>query len=276
MIPEAPLASDMVASFHSPEILARHPEGLQSVSRALELLCCFSPDQPEWGVTEISEYLGLCKSAVHRILVTFEQHGFVTRTSARHYRLGLRALELGNVYRFDRRLLLKAEPLLRSLAEATDSVAHLAEMDGRDVLELMRSSGPRAVMFRRTPAFRMPVHATALGKVLLAAEGNEAFDRVVGRSITLRRYTPYTITKPDRLKLALAEVAANGYAVSDQECAVGCRCVAVPVRSASRKVVAALSISNTRETFSEANFPRLLGCLFSTAAAISRDVGSSQ
>src|SRR5947207_10660870 len=97
-------------------------QGVQSVSKALELLCCFSADKLEWGVTEISEYLGLCKSAAHRILTTCEQYHFVIRTPDRRYRLGSRALELGNICRFDRRLLSKAEPVLRRLAEETNSM----------------------------------------------------------------------------------------------------------------------------------------------------------
>ena len=80
---------------------------VQSVSKALELLCCFSSDHPEWGVTEIADYLGMYKSAVHRILATCEQYHFVVRTPERRYRLGNRAVELGNIYRFDRRLLVE-------------------------------------------------------------------------------------------------------------------------------------------------------------------------
>src|SRR5215831_14796580 len=104
-----------------------HPsnQGVQSVSKALELLCCFSSDRPEWGVTEIADYLGMYKSAVHRILATCEQYHFVVRTPDRRYRLGNRAVELGNIYRFDRRLLWKAEPVLRRLADETNSIAHL-------------------------------------------------------------------------------------------------------------------------------------------------------
>src|SRR3954451_24244101 len=80
-------------------------QGIRAVSKALELLCCFSSDHPEWGVTEVASYLGLCKSAAYRILATCEEYHFVVRTPTHRYRLGKRALELGNIYRFDHRLL---------------------------------------------------------------------------------------------------------------------------------------------------------------------------
>jgi DNA-binding IclR family transcriptional regulator len=250
--------------------LPRAPKGIQSVSKALELLCCFTSNQPEWGVTEIAQYLGLCKSGAYRLLATCEQYGFVDRTAAHRYRLGVRTLELGSVYRFDRRLLCKAEVVLRSLAEATQSIAHLAELDGREVLELLRSGSPRAIQFTPRPQIRMPVHATALGKVLLAAGGDELFQRLAGQYRTLRRYTPNTITDPERLKRELETVVEQGYGFSDQEACIGCRCIAVPVRGTSRQVVAALSISNSVEKFSDRDVPFLLGKVLSTAAWIER------
>ncbi len=247
-------------------------QGVQSVSKALELLCCFSADHPEWGVTEIADYLGSCKSAVHRILATCEQYHFVVRTPDRRYRLGNRALELGNVYRFDRRLLSKAEPVLRRLADETSSIAHLGELDGRDVLELARSAGPDSIVFTSSPRFRGPAHATGMGKVLLAFSNEKVFRDFVGPYQYLKRLTPYTIVSPQELKLELDQVAHQGYAISDQEATLGCRCIAVPVRSRRRKLVAALSISNTPERFGETAIPSLLSKLFGAAETIGSEI----
>jgi DNA-binding IclR family transcriptional regulator len=245
--------------------------GVQSVSKALELLCCFSADRPEWGVTEIAEYLGLCKSAVHRILATFERYNFVTRTPSRRYRLGRRAAELGNVYRFDRSLLWKAEPVIRRLADTTQSIAHLGELDGREVLELMRSAGPNAVIFTSSPRFRAPVHATALGKVLLASGGEIRMNQYLGPLRALKRFTPYTIVSTENLRRELSVVSRQGYAVSNQESVLGCRCLGVPVRNQLGNVVAALSVSSTVDRFSDINLPRVLAQLRSAAETISRE-----
>src|SRR5215467_9279143 len=191
-------------------------QGIQSVSNALEVLCCFSPDHSEWGVTEIADYLGLCKSAAHRILATCEVYRFVIRTSSRRYRLGTRALELGNTYRFDRRMLWKAEPVLRHLADQTASVAHMGELDGPDVVELLRSAAPGSRVFTSSPRLRGPAHATAMGKILLAWGGEEVFEHFVGCRQMFARFTPHTIVTPERLKQELDDVLARGYAVSDQ------------------------------------------------------------
>lgn len=246
--------------------------GIQSVSKALELLCCFAPDHPEWGITEMADYLGLCKSAVHRILATCEEYHFVTRTTSRRYRLGSRALELGNVYRFDRRLLWKAEPELRQLADQTGCVAHIGELDGRDVLELLRSSGPGAIIFSKTPRLRAPAHATAMGKVLLAFGGEQTFNNFVGPFRNLKRLTSHTIDKPEALRQELYSVAEQGYAISDQEAASGCRCIGVPIRSRNRTVVAALSVSGTTARFCDGELHSVLAKLFTAAEMIGREL----
>ncbi len=251
---------------------ARSNPGVQSVSKALELLCCFSSDRPEWGVTEIADYLGMYKSAVHRILATCEQYHFVVRTRDRRYRLGNRAVELGNIYRFDRRLLSKAEPILRRLADETNSIAHLAELDGREVLELARSAGPDAVLLTPSPRFRGPAHATGTGKVLLAFGGEETFRDFVGSYRHFKRFTPYTIVSPEELKRELATVAEQGYAISDQECVLNCRCLAVPVRKQRERAVAALSISNTPAKFPAEATSWLLSKLFAAAEMIGREI----
>jgi DNA-binding IclR family transcriptional regulator len=241
---------------------------VQSVARALEVLCCFSSGRAEWGLTEMARHVGVSKSVAHRLLQTLEHYGFVERMPTRRYRLGARTLELGNVFRFDRRFLTRAEPFLRQLAEQTGSIAHLGQLDGREVLELARSSGPGAILFAPHPILRATAHATALGKVLLAGGGEEAFQRYVGPRIRLERFTPHTISDPRELWRQLQEVCTNGYAVSDQESRPGCRCFAVPVKDADGKTVAAVSVSSSVERFGFENLETLLQRLRSAAGAI--------
>jgi len=254
------------------KVVLRSPQGVQSVSKALDLLCCFSPEHPEWGISEIAGHLGLCKSAAHRIMTSFEEYHFVARTATRRYRLGNRALELGHTYRFTRRLLWKADPPLRHLADETSSIAHLGELDGREILELLRSSPPGGAIFGPSPRFRGPAHATAMGKILLAFGGDEAFREFVGPYRNFKRYTDRTISTPAALREELDLVLSQGYAISNQERVPGCCCIAVPVRNRFRKTVAALSLSNTPEKISEREIPRLLSKLFTSAEIIGREV----
>jgi len=249
-----------------PRVDKRHE--VQSVSKALEVLCCFSVDKSEWGITELAAYLGICKSAAHRILITCERYQFVIRTDDHRYRLGPRALELGNTYRFDRRLLWKAEPILRRLADETGSIAHLGELDGREVRELTRSAGPGAILFTPRPQFRSLAHTSGMGKVLLAFGGEELIRSFIGPRTTLTRLTRQTIVKPEHLRTELQKVREQGYAISDQESVLSCRCVAVPVRLRTQAPVAALSISSTQEKLNDTTIPVLLDRLRFASRAI--------
>lgn len=114
----------------------------------------------------------------------------------------------------------------------------------------------------------MPIHSTALGKILLAGKGEEFFDRYAAYHQHLKRFTPYTITDPITLKREVQVVAERGYAISDQESLVGCRCLAVPIRGQHRSVIAAVSISATVQRFNDAAIPSSLTRLLDAAKAI--------
>src|SRR5690349_21285239 len=96
--------------------------GTRAITRALDVLCCFTSHRHEWGITEMSEHLGYSRSVIHRILTTLEMERFVMRTQDHRYRLGTRALELGQSSRVANRLVWKAEPNLDALAEKTEGV----------------------------------------------------------------------------------------------------------------------------------------------------------
>lgn len=249
---------------------------VKSMCRALELLSCFSLEKPEWGVTEIADFLGVYKSTVHRFLKTFERAGFVHRTRDRRYQIGARALELGVTFRFTNRLICAAELPLRVLAERTQSVAHLMQLDGRDTLELLRATGLRRTAFSTRRIIRREAHASASGKVLLAYGGHESFREFVGLRRLLKTYTPYTLDNPKQLLNQMLLIRDQRYALDDQESCPGVRCLAVAIEDNSGKAVATVSISNVRERFDDQRVRRLVPWLVSTAGSIGRSLGDVQ
>jgi DNA-binding IclR family transcriptional regulator len=250
-------------------------KGLKTVAKALELLCCFDCDHTEWGVTELAKYMGLHKSTVHRLLTTFENAAFVERTPERRYRLGIRTIELGNMFQFHDRLIKAADRGLRILAEATGSIAHLTRLDGRDTIELLRCRAlTREVTARLRVSVRREAHATAKGKAFLAYGGEDFVKSFIGNRRFLKKYTSHTIGTPDALRAELAQIRKQGYAVADEESQLGLRCLAVPVITHSAGLVAALSISNTKENLSEEDFPRLVPKLSRLAKEIANGLDS--
>ena len=225
--------------------LPRKGKDVGCVTSALEVLSCFSLAKPEWGVTEIATHLGMFKSAVHRLLRTLEMAGYVEATESRRYRLGIRVLELGNIFRLQTEILSAADNALHWLSEKTGFTAHLFQMDGRDSLELQRFGTPKDAPPQESPVLRRMAHSTAVGKVLLASSNEMNIENYIGFRKMLHRYTAHTIHKPDHLRAHLRQVREQGYATNLQESSLGRVCIGVPVTDRSGRLIAALSISTS-------------------------------
>ncbi len=239
--------------------------GTRAITRALEVLCCFSSAKPEWGISEMAEDLGYSRSVIHRILSTLEFERFVERTEARRYRLGTRALLVGQTSRVSNRLIWEAEPRLDALANSVKGVAHLGILEGSEVVELARSTTRRLPMGVERPHFRMPAHATALGKVLLAYSPPHVRERYFSLRRSLRRFTEKTICSTVELNSHIQTVLTQGYAMDDEECKLGYRCVAIPVYDTHGSLIAALSVSKKKPFPEEAETYHMLKSMLITA-----------
>ncbi|MEO7653820.1 MAG: IclR family transcriptional regulator [Bryobacteraceae bacterium] len=247
---------------------SRQHSGVQCLTHALEVLSCFTTDHPEWGVTELAEYLGFFKSAAYRYLQNFEKAGYVERTPDHRYCLGVQALELGNVYRFQSEIVRAAEEPIHDLSEQTLLSAHLAQLNGRDALELLRVTPSNENLRRPAPVVRKSAHASAVGKVLLGFGGENTFERFLGSRRALNRYTDSTICGAEQLRQHLDRVVEQGYGLDLGESFKGRHCVAVPVMNQRDRVIAAISISSSSEKINEGTLGQYLPLLWRTARSI--------
>lgn len=219
---------------------------IQTVTNALRLLEEFRYAE-ELGVTALARRLGLHKNNVFRLLATLEEMRFVEQCAENErYRLGTASLGLGQAFLRTRSLTRLGRSLLEKLALDTRETAHLAVLDGFEVVHLDGEAPAHLIGTRVRTGERLPVHASALGKAMLACGDPsewERMDRDCIRGAELPAATPATITDRDKFFEHLRGAAGLGYAVDVEECAPGLCCVAAPVRDASSRVVAALSIS---------------------------------
>ncbi len=215
---------------------------IQSVRRAATLLKAFDNGPVELGVSELSRKARLHKSTASRLLATLEREGLLERVpGTEKYRLGFMLVRLaGQVAHFgDVRA--AARPALVELAEASCETAHLAVLDGDEVINVEQIAGPHIVREANWLGRRTPLHCVANGKALLAFQPDAAIERVL--SAPLSRYTERTITDPERLRAELASVRRRGYATALGEIEEGLNAVAAPVRDGSGQVVASVSVS---------------------------------
>ncbi len=218
---------------------------IQTVANALRLLEEFR-EAEQLGVTELAERMGLHKNNVFRLLATLEQYGYIEQSRAtERYRLGVRSFEIGRAYSRSRDLLRRAGPVLQDLARRTGESAHVGILEHFDVVHLDGAVSERLVRTGLRVGRRLPLHSTALGKVLLGCAGpalREVYDRDLAAG-ALERRTDATITDRDKFFEHLRTVAVRGFALDLEECEAGLTCAAAPIFDAEGEVVAALSVS---------------------------------
>ncbi len=189
---------------------------------------------------EVMARTGLSRSTAHRLLAEWVAWEGLEHGEDGRYRVGMKLWRLGIRQPTARRLRAIARPVLGELLGATHEHVHLAVRDGLGVVYLERLSAHDAVTLVTDVGSRVPLHATAVGQVLLAFAEPVVFDEVVAAG--LRRFTPRTIVDEAELRRRLAKVRAQGVGRSSEELTPGAFSVAAPVRDVSGAVVAAVSI----------------------------------
>jgi DNA-binding IclR family transcriptional regulator len=259
----------------------KKPKGeysIQTVINALRLLEEFQ-DAEELGVTHLSRRLDLHKNNVFRLLATLEERGYVSQNpETERYRLGIRTLELGRAFSRSRSLLERARPVLRDLADTLGESAHLGVLRDFEVVHLDGTSPERMFLTFVPIGGKLPVHCTALGKVLIACAHEsmrETFDRAVAAR-GLERRTAATIVDRDKFFEHLRAVAVQGFALEIGECVEGLCCAAAPIYDDHGELVAALSASGPVFRVDEEELlSRVAPTVAQAADRLSRDLGYS-
>ncbi|MBE3580657.1 MAG: IclR family transcriptional regulator [Thermoanaerobacteraceae bacterium] len=244
---------------------------LEIGNRLLTLLECFTFDKPEWGVTELSERLGLYKSVVHRMLVTLESRGFVSQDPAtKKYRLGIKVFELGMVVASQMDLRKVAKPVMEELAAKTGETVLLEVVDELQGLCIEKVESPQSMKCTSQVGKRVPLYAGAPTKVLMAYLPEEIIDKIIGQG--LERFTEQTVVDPDELLRQLAVIRQQGYCISWGEMDIGSVGIACPIWNHEKRVVAALSIVGPEIRIRE-RVEEFLSYCRDAAEEISRQVG---
>ncbi len=244
--------------------------GTSVTSRVLSILGCFDARHPTLRLAEIARTAGLPAPTAHRLVGELAAWGALSRLDDGSYAIGRRLWRLGLLAPASSTLREAAAPFLHDIHAATRATVHLGVRDGITVLYLERLSGSVSVPVVSRVGSRLPLHATAVGKVLLAYAPAEIQTTVFTR---LERITPYTITRPQLLQTQLARAREEGFAFTQEEMSLGACSVAVPVRDPEREVMAALGIvvpSLARHR------PRLVSALQVAAAGIERTLQSTR
>ncbi|WP_430296823.1 IclR family transcriptional regulator [Sinomonas sp. B1-1] len=199
--------------------------GRTVTSKSLAILFAFESGRRSLSLSELAEAAHLPLSTTHRLVAELVEWGALARDPQGRIQLGLRLWELGQ--NAGRALRDTAHPFIQDLFSLTGETAHLAIREGHEVLYIDRIYGTRRVPRASRVGGRLPMHATAVGKVILAYEEDWVRDAYFHRH--LEQPTAYTHVNPARLAEELVQIRDQGYATTAEEMRLGSASIAVPV-----------------------------------------------
>lgn len=250
-----------------------HESPSVAVERALAMLEAVAQEPEGLSNAEISRKLQIPKSSASYILRTLEKQAYLNRdVESGKYRVGLKILSLsrGALSGIDVREV--ALPIMRHLMEKTNLTCHLAILDGPDAVYIEKVEPQGFIRMDTWVGRRMRVHATSVGKSLVAYISQEKLQKILADR-GMEKRTAKTITTLPRLLKELEKVRAQGYSVDDEENNMGARCVGAPIFDQSGNIEAALGLSGTINQVNPNTMPRILEALKDAARHISMQLG---
>jgi IclR family pca regulon transcriptional regulator len=242
---------------------------IHSLAKGLAVLQTFSEIGRPVSLTEIAKALNVNKTTATRLCLTLSELGFLIRDKQRRFHVTPRVLTLGVSCILSLNWRQAAESSLRHLFEEIQETVTLTLLDGANILYVIRIREPAFLPADIRLGTKVPVHCTAAGKLLMAM-GPPNRTKPILDHIELRPVTHRTITNLQTFKAELEVIRKRGYALTEEEFALGTRGLAVPILNSEGVSAAAINVSvlTTRYTQEEL-VDKLLQPLLKTAHEIS-------
>lgn len=246
---------------------------VQSLTRGLQILQRLGHSGSGVALTELAQILGLPNSTTHRLLSTMQAMGFVYQTpDLGLWRVGVEAFSVGSTFLSNRDVVEQARPHLYRLMEEAGETSNLALLDD-DVAVFVYQVESREMMRMIVHlGSRAPMHASGVGKAILAAMPEEQVAAILHRQ-GLRRFTPHTLDTPARLAEELHATRERGFAVDDEEHAIGLRCAAAPILDEESRPLGAISISGPAARLPDKRLAEIGALVARAAANITHELG---
>ena len=251
----------------SPATTLDKRDWIAGLEKGLSMIECFDDANPRLTASQAGTRCGLSRTAARRYLLTLQHLGYIAG-DGKLFWLTPRVLRLGQSYLDSARLPRIVQPFLQRVTAGTQESAYVSVMDGDDIIYLARNGPNRAMNTGYVLGARVQAQVTAAGMLMLAMREPEWQAQWLATH-TLKSYTSYTIASKDRMRIELARVRAQGWAVSEQQLELNHRGIAVPLRDHNGNVAGALSVTMPMgHESSEDAVARVLSVLSETAHAM--------
>ncbi|WP_084544076.1 IclR family transcriptional regulator domain-containing protein [Paenisporosarcina indica] len=214
---------------------------IQSLDRGLQVIQAFSQNNKALKISDVSKITGLSRPTARRILLTLEHLGFAESSNG-VFSLTARTLSLGYTYLSSNNKWNIAHSFMRDFVNKTGESCSISILDGTDIIYVARVSTKRIMSINLDVGSKLPAYATSMGHVLLANLPKEELEKYL-TSLNLEKFTDKTILDKDQLRITLEDVLEKNWGGVDQQFEEGLRSIAVPLRDANGKVIAAINCS---------------------------------
>lgn len=249
--------------------------GVRALDRALDVLDVIAGSS---GLTlsEIAQRLDQAPSTVHRVLVTLAARGMTeSDAQTQEWHVGPTAFRLGSAFMRRSGLVERARPVLRRLVEATGETANLGILNANAVLFISQAETHEMIRAFFPPGTRSPLHASGIGKALLAYARPEDLRGMI-RGLRLDRYTPTTLCTPEDLTADLRQIRERGYSLDNEERAPGMRCIAAPIFDFGGEAAAGISVSGPLHRMNDARLDQIAQEVIAAGLELSAGIGPAR
>lgn len=210
------------------------------LAKGLSIIKAFSAERPKLSISEAAEIAQLDRATARRCLLTLAELGYAAY-DGKFFTVTPKVLRLGTGCLASMPLPRIVQPFLDQLSEDIGQSTSVSILDDTEIVYVARAAQRRVMSIALMPGSRLPAYCTSMGRVLLASLSLEDRRAFLERSDIVAR-TPMTLTDIDALMAEIEETAARGHAMIDQEVEIGLRSLAVPLKSARGKTIAALNV----------------------------------
>ncbi|MDD9718413.1 IclR family transcriptional regulator [Dinoroseobacter sp. PD6] len=245
---------------------------IQALDRGLSVLSALARDGGG-TLSDVSMRLGMPASTAHRVLATLEKHGYVDMDEASQtWRVGLEAFRVGTSFMQRTNLLEVGRASMRTLMEQTGETANLGILDNDHVVFIGQVETHNPIRAFHRPGSSGPMHASGIGKALLAAMPQGAVENLFRRT-GLQQFSPKTLTEPEALLSDLRITRKRGWSFDNEERYEGMCCVAAVIYDSFREPIAGISVSGPSARFAPGALPALGAAVQTAARDVTAQIG---
>lgn len=268
-MPQEPRTRGRPKSFHDKTA----QNVIQSLDRALDVLHTLAA-QGEMTLSELAADMGQSAATLYRVLITLERRGVVeVNPATQGWAIGAAAFQIGAAFLRRTNVVERSRPVMRALTEATGETSNLGIEKSGTVMFVSQVETHEAIRAFFPPGTQSPLHASGIGKALMACFPPDRLDRFLATT-EFERFTDNTITDPDALRAELQRIRTQGFALDDEEKATGMRCIAAPVLNLHGEAVAGISVSGPSSRMPLSDITRIAELVMTSAREVSANLGA--